>query len=150
GSLDSDVTAAPGAAQLPRAVPAGARSPARLFWERFRTDKAALFGGVAIVLLIAIAIGGGPLAARITGHGENDVSQRYRMTDEFGIPKGPNLKLKFWFGADAEGRDLFVRTMYGARASLIVGMVASGIAVLVGLVVGLTAGFFGGFVDTLL
>src|SRR5207244_13381042 len=67
-----------------------------------------------------------------------------------GIPKGPNLKLKFWFGADAEGRDLFVRTMYGARASLIVGMVASGIAVLVGLVVGLTAGFFGGFVDTLL
>jgi peptide/nickel transport system permease protein len=51
------------------------------------------------------------------------------MTDEYGVPKGPNRQ--FWFGADAAGRDLFVRTMYGARTSLLVGIVASGIAVLV-------------------
>jgi len=43
-----------------------------------------------------------------------------------------------------------VRTMYGARISLFVGVVASGLALLIGLVVGLTAGFFGGAVDTLL
>ena len=49
------------------------------------------------------------------------------MTDDFGIPKGPNSD--FWFGADAAGRDLFVRTMYGARTSLLVGIVASGLAV---------------------
>ena len=42
------------------------------------------------------------------------------MTDDFGIPYGPNSE--FWFGADAAGRDLFVRTMYGARTSLLVGM----------------------------
>ena len=60
------------------------------------------------------------------------------MEDSFGVPKGPNAQ--FWFGADGEGRDLFVRTMYGARTSLIVGVVASGIAVLIGLVVGLVAG----------
>ena len=52
------------------------------------------------------------------------------MTDDYGIPKGPNRQ--FWFGADAAGRDLFVRTMYGARTSLLVGIVASGIAVLIG------------------
>ena len=40
------------------------------------------------------------------------------MTDEFGIPKGPNAD--FWFGADRAGRDLFVRVLYGARTSLIV------------------------------
>ena len=40
--------------------------------------------------------------------------------------------------------------MYGARTSLFVGVVASGIAVSIGLVVGLTAGFFGGWVDTAL
>ena len=68
------------------------------------------------------------------------------MEDEFGIPKGPNSQ--FWFGADGAGRDLFVRTMYGARTSLIVGVVASLIAVLIGLVVGLIAGFFGGWTDT--
>jgi peptide/nickel transport system permease protein len=62
------------------------------------------------------------------------------------VPKGPNSK--FYFGADPAGRDLFVRTMYGARTSLIVGIVATALAVLIGLVVGLAAGFFGGFVDT--
>ena len=70
------------------------------------------------------------------------------MEDAFGLPKGPNSQ--FWFGADGEGRDLFVRTMYGARTSLIVGVVASAIAVVIGLVVGLTAGFFRGWIDTAL
>jgi peptide/nickel transport system permease protein len=70
------------------------------------------------------------------------------MTDEFGVPKGPNSE--FWFGADSAGRDLFVRTMYGARTSLFVGIVASGLALIIGTVVGLLAGFFGGFLDTLL
>jgi peptide/nickel transport system permease protein len=70
------------------------------------------------------------------------------MTDDFGVPRGPTSQ--FWFGADPSGRDLFVRTMYGARTSLIVGVVASGLAVLIGLVVGLIAGYFGGIVDTAL
>src|SRR5262249_61083700 len=68
------------------------------------------------------------------------------MLDEFGVRKGPTSH--FWFGADGAGRDLFVRTMYGARTSLFVGIAASFIAVAVGLVVGLTAGFFGGWTDT--
>jgi peptide/nickel transport system permease protein len=117
-----------------------------LFWARLRQDKAALAGGVVIVLLILIAIFGGPIAEQISGHSQNATFNS--MTDEFGVPKGPNSS--FWFGADAEGRDLFVRTMYGARISLFVGIVASGLAVLIGLVVGLLAGFFGGWVDTLL
>jgi peptide/nickel transport system permease protein len=132
--------------------PAGAtftrsRSAASLFWERFREDKAAMFAGSVIILLILIAIGGGPLAAWITGH-PNTATYNDTMLDAFGVPKGPNSQ--FWFGADGAGRDLFVRVMYGARTSLFVGVVASGIAVLVGLVVGLTAGFFGGWVDTAL
>src|SRR5207253_5128813 len=64
--------------------------------------------------------------------------------DEFGVPNGPNSK--FWFGADPAGRDLFVRTMYGARTSLIVGVAASLLAVFIGLVVGLIAGYFGGWI----
>jgi peptide/nickel transport system permease protein len=123
------------------------RTPRELFWLRFREDKAALAGAVVIAVLIALAIFGGPLAERITGHSQNEPYTSI-MTDDYGLPKGPNED--FWFGADASGRDLFVRTMYGARTSLLVGIVASGIAVVIGLVVGLIAGFFGRWTDTLL
>jgi len=120
------------------------KSPSRLFWERLRQDRAALAGAVVVFLLVVIALVGGPLASRITGHPENATYDS--MTDAFGVPKGPNSH--FWFGADGAGRDLFVRTMYGARTSLFVGVAATFIAVAVGLVVGLTAGFFGGWTDT--
>jgi peptide/nickel transport system permease protein len=123
------------------------KSPSRLFWDRFRQDKAALVAGVVIFFLILIAIFGGPVAAKVTGHPQN-ATYEATMTDEFGVPRGPNGS--FWFGADSAGRDLFVRTMYGARTSLTVGIVASGLAVLIGLVIGLLAGFFGGWIDTLL
>jgi peptide/nickel transport system permease protein len=123
------------------------RSASSLFWERFRDDKGAMFAAAVIILLIIVAAVGGPIAAWVTGHPSihayNDT-----MMDDFGVPKGPNSQ--FWFGADGAGRDLFVRTMYGARTSLFVGVVASGIAVTIGLVVGLTAGFFGGWVDTII
>jgi peptide/nickel transport system permease protein len=135
-----------GAIALPAVTAVGRKSPSRLFWERFRQDKAAVAGGMVIILLILIALFGGPIAANVTGHPQNETFGQ--MTDAFGVPKGPNSQ--FWFGADAAGRDLFVRTMYGARTSLFVGIVASGFAVLIGLIVGLTAGYFGGFTDTIL
>jgi peptide/nickel transport system permease protein len=139
------VLVAPREQQEPQQQSFEGRSGARLFWLRFKEDRAAVAAASVIVLLILIAIGGGPLAQLITGHGNNDGFQ-LTMENVFGLPKGPNKQ--FWFGADGSGRDLFVRTMYGARTSLIVGVVASGIAVLIGLVVGLTAGYFRGFVDT--
>jgi peptide/nickel transport system permease protein len=137
------VTVAPAAIEL---ADFGGKSPRRLFWERFRQDKAAIGGGVVVIVLVLIAIFGGPLATEITGHGQNTVYNS--MTDDFGVPLGPNSD--FWFGADGSGRDLFVRTMYGARTSLFVGIVASALAVLIGLVIGMLAGFFGGLVDTTL
>ena len=68
-----------------------------------------------IILLIFLALFGGQIAERISGHPQNEPYNS--MTDDFGIPKGPNSQ--FWFGADGAGRDLFVRTMYGARTSLL-------------------------------
>src|SRR5262249_25307549 len=118
-----------------------------LFWDRFKEDKAAVFALGVVLLLIFLAIAGGPIAQKLTGH-PNTQAYVSTMEGSFGIPKGPNSQ--FWFGADGTRRDLFVRTMYGTRTSLEVGIVASGIAILVGLVVGLVAGFFGGWVDTAL
>jgi peptide/nickel transport system permease protein len=126
------------------------RSASRLFWERFREDKAALASLVVLGILLFIAIAGGPLAAWVTGHPSLQAytDGPHAMEDSFGIPKGPNAQ--FWFGADASGRDLFVRTMYGARTSLLVGVVSTMIAVFFGTIVGLWAGFFGGAADTAL
>jgi peptide/nickel transport system permease protein len=121
------------------------RSAFRLFWERFREDKTALLAAGVVLFLIFLAAFGGPLAAWVTGH-PNTEAYPAIMEDSFGLPKGPNAD--FWFGADGTGRDLFVRTLYGARTSLVVGVVASLIAVLIGLAVGLAAGYFRGWIDT--
>src|SRR5262245_25769744 len=85
------------------------RSPRQLFWARFKEDKAAFLGlgVIAVLLLIAILAWAG-FWTKITGHGPNELFQR-EMTDEFGLPKGPNKE--FWFGADQAGRDVFVRVM---------------------------------------
>ncbi len=132
---------------VPAQAPAAyvSRSARQLFWERFREDKAALLGLAVLGLMVVIATVGAPLVAKIVGH---PVGTAYPATelDEFGIPRG--ITGKFWFGADAHGRDLLVRTLYGARTSLIVGLAATGIAVTIGMIVGLLAGFYGGWVDT--
>ena len=57
---------------------------------------------------------------------------------------------EFWLGTDDLGRDMLVRIAYGARISLLVGVLATAITVVIGVVVGLAAGFFGGLVDTVL
>src|SRR4051812_2848711 len=59
-----------------------------------------------------------------------------------GSPLPPNER--FWFGTDLLGRDLFSRMVYGTRTSLIVGLLANGIALAFGTLVGVTAGFVRG------
>ena len=120
------------------------RSPRQLFWARFKQDKLAFVGLGVIAFLVVLALSA-PLIAKAVGHGPNEIFQR-EMTDEFGLPKGPTGD--FWFGADSVGRDAFVRVIYGARTSLLVALVATGIAVLIGVTLGTLAGYFGGIIDT--
>ena len=68
--------------------------------------------------------------------------------DASGQPLGPSSH--FLLGTDTLGRDILVRIAYGARISLIVGVLASVISVAIGAVVGLAAGYFGGLTDSVL
>lgn len=65
-----------------------------------------------------------------------------------GAPLPPNAH--YWLGTDTLGRDLLSRLLYGARTSLLIGLVANGVAVAVGMLVGIVAGYVGGLVGTLL
>jgi peptide/nickel transport system permease protein len=120
-----------------------ARTPWQLFWSRFRTDRAAVAGLVTIAILVMLAVAA-PLVSGFVGHGPNQLFGN--MTTALGLPRGPSSQ--FWFGADSVGRDVFVRTIYGARTSLTVAFLATGAATLIGVTLGLVAEFFRGWVDT--
>lgn len=121
------------------------RSPGQLFWRRFRRDKFAVAGVVFIAFMIVLATVGAPLLSGVVNHSANEVFVSDAL-NEIGLPIGPTGE--FWFGADTAGRDLFVRVLYGARTSLTVAMVATGIALVIGVALGLIAGFYRGKVDT--
>ena len=122
------------------------RTPWQIFWGKFRKDRVALVAMGFIVLLALTAIFA-PLIAGWVDHGPNEL---FRETlDEIGLPTvGPSSD--FFFGVDVSGRDVFVRTVYGARTSLTVALLATGFAVFVGIIMGSLAGFHGRWVDTLI
>jgi peptide/nickel transport system permease protein len=122
------------------------RSPFVLAVHRLRKDKVAMISLAVIVLIVLMAIFA-PVFAAITGHPPNEQYRDIGLTPD-GLPRGPNGT--FWLGTDDLGRDILVRIAYGARVSLLVGVIATAITVVIGVVLGLAAGFLGGITDTIL
>jgi peptide/nickel transport system permease protein len=126
--------------------PVASRSPWELAWLRLRKDKTAIVSSAVVLFIVLLAICA-PLIAHLVGHGPNT---QYLITGltPAGLPKAPSWT--FLFGTDDLGRDIMVRTVYGARVSLVVGLAASVSAVIIGTTVGMVAGFIGGKIDLLL
>jgi peptide/nickel transport system permease protein len=123
-----------------------ARSPLQLFWRRFRTDKVAIVALVFIVCLIIVAIAAPLIVKAMNLHPLN--TPNTKELDVFGQPIGPNSAHPF--GVDELGRDVLARVIYGARVSLEVAFISTGLAVFFGVLIGTLAGFFGGWLDTAL
>jgi peptide/nickel transport system permease protein len=123
-----------------------ARSPLALFWRRLRGDKVALVALGFILLLIIIAIFAGQIVSLAGAHPPN--TQNSNALDEFGSAAAPGHG--YLMGTDALGRDVFSRTLYGARVSLLTALVATGLIVLIGVTLGMIAGYYRGAVDTVL
>ena len=131
--------------------PAPAESPAghgllRLAAQRLRRDPVAIACAAVIALLVALALTA-PLVAHLVGHGP-DTQYRDTGLTPAGLPVGPSRQ--FPLGTDDLGRDVLVRILYGARISLLAGIVSTLLAVTAGVLAGLAAGYYGGVVDAFL
>jgi peptide/nickel transport system permease protein len=145
--------------ELGEVDPVEARSYWNQVWRRFRRDKIAIGSGIVILFLVAVAAVGGPIAARLLGHGPNDIF--FSGVDENLLPVGPWTQVQdplrpgeqtlFILGADGTlGRDEFLRLLYGARVSLEVAVLATLATTAMGVLLGAIAGYFRGWVDTVI
>jgi peptide/nickel transport system permease protein len=123
-----------------------ARSPWDLFFHRFQEDKFALAGIAFLIVLILAAIFA-PLVCSLVG-APGPYSADQNALDVFGQPTGPSSA--HLFGVDQIGRDVFSRTIYGARVSLVVAFASTAITTVFGVFCGLFAGYYRGWIDTLI
>lgn len=103
-------------------------------WIRLKKDKLAMFGIAVLIIIVLLAIFV-PLLSPYT----------YDQTDFMNMLAWPSKAHPF--GTDKMGRDIFVRTMYGARISLTIGFAAAAINMIIGVLYGGIAGYLGGMVD---
>jgi peptide/nickel transport system permease protein len=127
----------PDGAALARPAAPRAGSPARQALRRLARHRAAMFGLAVVLLFVTVAI----LAPLVAPYDPT-------RTNWAAIRRPPSGT--FWFGTDENGRDILSRVIWGARASLLAGVVSVAIALAAGVPIGLAAGFIGGRVDALI
>ncbi|MGL4999143.1 MAG: nickel transporter permease [Cetobacterium sp.] len=108
-------------------------------WKNLKRNKMALFGLVILVIIILLAL----FADQIANYDQVVIKQNLRMR-----LKPPSSE--HWLGTDEFGRDIFARLIHGARVSLKVGMLAVGIAIIIGGFLGSLAGYYGGKLDNVI
>ncbi len=104
--------------------------------RKFLSDKG-MWMAVGFLLLVVIAA----IAVDFTGLDPEAIDVKNMLAKPSSV---------HWFGTDELGRDYFTRVLYGARVSLIVGVLAMATSVFIGVTVGMISGYFGGIVDSIL
>lgn len=118
-------------------------------WNRLIRNKAAIAGMIVIIFFFLVAV----FAPLIAPHNPLQLNSGKDFLPPAWVEKGINGKSgegNFPLGTDTLGRDVLSRTLYGARVSMVVGIVPTVIVLLVGTTVGLLAGYYGGRWDNLL
>jgi peptide/nickel transport system permease protein len=136
--------------------------PWRLALRRLRRNKVALAFGALFLVLVAISLAApywakhvahtDPTANHLTDQITVDGKKKF-VVEPNGTPLGPQWFAaggRFFLGADQNGRDVMVRLLYGGRTSLLIGVSAALITIVLAAVVGTLAGYLGGWSDTVL
>ncbi|QOZ24660.1 ABC transporter permease [Bradyrhizobium sp. CCBAU 51753] len=124
-------------ATVPLAAAETLESPARRAWRRLIRRKGAVLGLAVIAIFVLMAV----FAALIVPY--DPIATSWSL-----VRKAPSVQ--HWFGTDELGRDVLARVVFGARASLLAGVISVGIALAIGVPLGLLAGYRGGFIDALI
>ena len=126
---------------------ADASEASRTLWgdafARLKKNKLAIIAAIWILLIILIAVTADLWVPQVLGDPNATAAN---MAAESRLP--PSLEHPF--GTDSLGRDVLSRVIYGARISLTVGVVATGISTIIGLVMGAIAAYYGGIWDTII
>ena len=122
--------------------------PTRTLWgdafKRLRKNKLAMFAVVWLTIIILVAVTADLWVPQVLG----DPTASDTATMAANSRLAPSLEHPF--GTDTLGRDVLSRVIYGARISLTVGIVATGISTIIGLVMGAIAAYYGGIWDTII
>lgn len=119
----------------------GTHAMRRVLFEMMRRPSTLL-----VLAVILIVVGAALAAPWLAPFSPDDQPFDGLSLEGAPLPPGP----KYWLGTDTLGRDLLSRLLFGARTSLLIGLVANGVAVAVGLLVGTVAGYLGGAVGSVL
>ena len=135
------------------------QGPWRIAYRRLRRNRVALAFGALFLMVVAICLaapvwaGGvahtGPLKNHLTDKVVVDGEEKDVVAPD-GVPIGPTYQGRFFLGADANGRDIAVRLLYGGRNSLLIGVAAALITALLSVAVGILAGYFRGWTDSVI
>ena len=110
-------------------------------WRRLRRNPGAIIGFVLVSVFISVALFAPAIAPE---------DPRVGDPNRLGGACCPGPSSEHLFGLDQQGRDLFSRVVYGARYSLLIGVVSVAVGLSIGTIIGAIAGFFGGWIDSVL
>jgi peptide/nickel transport system permease protein len=106
-------------------------------WHQFKRSKAAVIGGIVLILMVLAAIFADKIAP--FGFDDQDISKSFTLPG-----------MEFILGTDNLGRCIFSRLLYGARVSLRIGLISVAISAVAGTILGAIAGYYGGVIDNVI
>ncbi|HEX5078318.1 MAG TPA: hypothetical protein VFV80_04150, partial [Geminicoccaceae bacterium] len=111
-------------------------------WRELLRHSGVAFGGTVLVLMLLMALCA-PLLGTLhpSAIAPADRNLTPGAASEVALPDGRGVEWVHWMGTDSLGRDVYSRVVYGARVSLIVGIVVAVLSIAVGLVIGLVSGY---------
>lgn len=124
------------------AAAAAAAAQGRRVWVQLLRNPGVMFGGIVLALMVVIAL----LAPVLHTLNPAAIDPTHRnltpgAASEVALTDGAEVDWVHWMGTDSLGRDVYSRVVYGARVSLIVGVVVAALSIAVGLAIGLVSGY---------